>query len=106
MGYGIFSVLIKKFDLKGRLYLTRLLLFLGSMFLSIPYFTNIHPIEFSYNKTIRLLSLSFSAYNCGLLLHTKSLTYLSLSKVQVTELSETVFSAILAWLFLKETPSS
>nr|WP_231388739.1 DMT family transporter [Neisseria meningitidis] len=35
---------------------------------------------------------------------TKALDYLSAAKVQVTELAEPLFAAVLAWLFLNEIP--
>ena len=35
---------------------------------------------------------------------TKALDYLSAAKVQVTELAEPLFAAVLAWMFLNEIP--
>ncbi|MGY6581814.1 EamA family transporter [Klebsiella pneumoniae] len=36
---------------------------------------------------------------------TKALSYMSAAKVQVTELSEPIFAALMAWVFIHEQPT-
>lgn len=105
LGYGLFSVLIKKFQLQGGIHLTRLLLLFGVIYLAIPFLQTAHPIQFSFQTIVGLLALALLPTLLGFYCTTKALHYMSASKVQVTELSEPIFAAILAWLFLQEIPT-
>ena len=103
-GYGCFSVLIKKFGLNGGSYLTRILMFFGSIFLFIPSLEGIEDIHWQWSFIPPLLALSLLPTILGFYCTTKALDYLSAAKVQVTELAEPLFAAVLAWMFLNEIP--
>ncbi len=104
-GYGLFSVLVKKFGLEGGIYLTRALLFFGLLYLAVPFAQTIHPISFSVTTATGLLALACLPTILGFYCTTKALRYMSTAKVQVTELSEPVFAMVLAWMFLQEMPT-
>lgn len=103
-GYGIFSVLVKKFGLNGGLDLTRVFMFFGSLYLFFPYWAHSHPIRWEPFVIANILALAVLPTILGFYCTTKALNYLSAAKVQVTELSEPLFTVLLAWLFLNETP--
>lgn len=103
-GYGIFSVLIKKFSLNGGIYLTRLFMLFGSIYLFFPYILNIHNIDWNFIIVLNILALAIFPTILGFYCTTKALNYLTAAKVQVTELSEPIFAIIMAWIFLSELP--
>lgn len=105
-GYGIFSVLLQKFNLKGGLALTRMLMLFGSIYLLFPFLYHFHNIKWNIIIGINILALALLPTIFGFYCTTKALSYLSASKVQVTELSEPIFAALLAWLFVSEIPSN
>ncbi len=106
-GYGLFSVLIKKFNLNGGIPLTRLLMMFGALYLFYPFVTHFQHIEIQWNTTVilNLVALALLPTLIGFYCTTKALVYLSASKVQVTELSEPIFTMVLAWLLLNEVPN-
>lgn len=104
-GYGVFSVLIKKFAFNGGIYLTRLLMFFGSIYLFFPYVFNIHHIDWNLVIVANILAVAILPTILGFYCTTKALNYLTAAKVQVTELSEPIFAAFMAWVFLQELPS-
>lgn len=104
-GYGIFSVLVKKFSLNGGIYLTRLFMMFGSVYLFFPYLNNIHHIDWNALIITNLLALAVLPTILGFYCTTKALNYLTAAKVQVTELSEPIFAVVMAWVFLSELPS-
>lgn len=104
-GYGIFSVLVKKFSLNGGIYLTRLFMLFGSIYLFFPYLLNIHTIDWNFIIVVNILALAILPTILGFYCTTKALNYLTAAKVQVTELSEPIFAVIMAWIFLSELPS-
>ena len=104
-GYGLFSVLVKKFGLNGGIHLTRALMLFGSLYLLIPFLKNLHPITWSGSVIAAILALASLPTILGFYCTTKALEYLSAAKVQVTELSEPIFAMLLAWLFLNEIPT-
>lgn len=103
-GYGIFSVLVKKFSLNGGIYLTRLFMLFGSIYLFFPYLLNIHTIDWNFIIVVNILALAILPTILGFYCTTKALNYLTAAKVQVTELSEPIFAVIMAWIFLSELP--
>ncbi|WP_373746395.1 DMT family transporter [Neisseria dentiae] len=105
LGYGLFSVMVKKFGFKGGLYLTRFLLFFGMIYLAIPFAQTFHGLELNLYSILALCALALLPTILGFYCTTKALQYLSAAKVQVTELSEPLFAVVLAWLFLSEYPS-
>lgn len=104
-GYGLFSVLIKKFRLNGGLFLTKYLLLFGSVYLAVPFLINFHSISFNTNIILGLIGLAVLPTILGFYCTTKALTYLPAAKVQVTELSEPIFAALMAWVFIHEQPT-
>ena len=105
IGYGLFSVLIKKFRLNGGIFLTKYLLLFGSVYLAVPFLINFHSINFSTNIILGLIGLAVLPTILGFYCTTKALTYLPAAKVQVTELSEPIFAALMAWVFIHEQPT-
>jgi len=105
IGYGLFSVLIKKFRLNGGLFLTKYLLLFGSVYLAVPFLINFHSITFNTNIILGLMGLAVLPTILGFYCTTKALTYLPAAKVQVTELSEPIFAALMAWVFIHEQPT-
>lgn len=104
IGYGLFTVILKKFKIKGGLLLTRQLLFWGAIFLSIPAIQQ--PINFnvflSYSVVLSLLGLAILPSTLGFFCTTKAIDYLQPAKVQLLELSEPLFSAAIAFVVLGE----
>ncbi|OBW94101.1 DMT family transporter [Gallibacterium salpingitidis] len=104
-GYGLFSVLVKKFKLNGGLPLTKMLMLFGSVYLMIPFLQNYQSIQWDLVIILNLLALAILPTLLGFYCTTKALVYLSAAKVQVTELAEPIFAMLLAWLFLQEEPT-
>lgn len=105
-GYGLFSVLIKKFSLVGGLRLTQILMFFGAVYLFFPYLAHPSNATWSASVVLSLLALALLPTVLGFYCTTKALSRLSASKVQVAELSEPIFAAALAWFFLAEIPQA
>ena len=107
IGYGLFSVLIKKFKLTGGIYLTKYLLMFGTVYLFFPF---IVKFNFNYKIDINiLLGIVFLALFptiLGFYCTTKALKYMSLGKVQVTELSEPIFSTLLTIIIFNSMPNN
>ena len=97
-GYGLFSVLVKKFKLNGGLFLTKYLLLFGSVYLAVPFLVNLHSINFNSDIILGLIGLAVLPTILGFFCTTKALSYMSAAKVQVTELSEPIFAALMAWV--------
>ncbi|ELA08782.1 hypothetical protein MOMA_00180 [Moraxella macacae 0408225] len=104
-GYGIFSVLVKKFYLNGGIYLTRILMLFGSVYLFVPFILNNHAIDWNLIIIANILALAILPTILGFYCTTKALNYLTAAKVQVTELSEPIFATTMAWVFLSELPN-
>jgi DME family drug/metabolite transporter len=105
VGYGLFTVLLKKFELKGGLALTRQLLFFGALFLLLP---AIHqPLNLNMltqpMAVFSLVSLAVFPTILGFVFTTKAVDCLPPAKVQLLELSEPLFSAAIAFVVLGET---
>lgn len=104
-GYGMFSVMVKKIGLRGGLCLTRLLMLFGSLFLLLPFLKVMHPIDWNGKIVLSILALALLPTILGFYCTTKALALMRAANVQVTELSEPLFTAFLAWLVLSELPS-
>lgn len=104
-GYGLFSVLVKRFSLNGGIDLTRLFMLFGSVYLFFPYVNNIQAIDWNVIIIANILALALLPTILGFYCTTKALNYLTPAKVQVTELSEPIFAVMMAWIFLKELPT-
>ncbi|WP_339451502.1 DMT family transporter [Pseudomonas sp. EA_5y_Pfl2_R50] len=104
-GYGLFSIFMKKTGLQGGLILTRQLLIYGSVFLFVPVaIEQPAPFDLSYIVIGCLLGLAILPTILGFYCTTKAIQYLTPSKVQILELSEPVFAALMALVFLRELP--
>ncbi|PID66050.1 MAG: EamA family transporter [Gammaproteobacteria bacterium] len=103
--YGLFSVLVKKFKFAGGLFLTHLLLIFGAMYLFIPFVSTFHTIALTPPILAGLVCLAVFPTILGFYCTIKSLQYIAPSKVQVTELSEPIFSMLFAWCFLSQIPT-
>ena len=101
-GYGAFSVLMQKFGLRGGIYLTKYLLLFGSIFLFFPFVITFEPVSIGVYGIVGLLGLAILPTILGFYCTTSALKYLPASKVQVTELSEPLFSMFFAWIILHE----
>ncbi|SUD90827.1 DMT family transporter [Psychrobacter phenylpyruvicus] len=101
-GYGVFSVLMQRFGLKGGIYLTKYLLLFGSLFLFIPFMVTFDSISIGYQAVLGLLGLAIFPTILGFYCTTSALKHLPASKVQVVELSEPLFAMLFAWVILHE----
>ncbi len=71
-GYGLFSVLVKKFKLNGGLFLTKYLLLFGSVYLAVPFLINLHSITFNSDIILGLIGLAVLPTILGFFLHHQS----------------------------------
>ncbi|TCJ93968.1 drug/metabolite transporter (DMT)-like permease [Volucribacter psittacicida] len=104
-GYGLFSVCLRKFGLRGGWHLTTFLLFFGSLYLFFPYWWKGNDIQWQLEIMIYLAALAILPTILGFYCTTKALSYLTATKVQVIGLSEPIFAVLLAWWFLQEMPN-
>ncbi len=104
-GYGVFSVLVQKFQLQGGMYLTKYLLLFGAIFLFIPFAMTYEPIHFNSKIILGLSALAVLPSILGFYCTTSALKHISASKVQVLELSEPLFAMLFAWYILNEQPT-
>lgn len=107
LGYGSFSVCMKKMNILGGLLFTRALLFWGAVYLFIPASLS---QELSVNITVHtallLLALAVLPTILGFYCTTKAIQILKPSQVQVIELSEPLFAAVMAFLIFHEIPNT
>ena len=104
-GYGLFTVLLKKFNLKGGLILTRQLMLWGVLFLWMPAIQKPFMLEplLSTPAVIALLGLAILPSVLGFFCITRAVDYLSPSRVQLLGLSEPAFAAMIAFFVLGES---
>lgn len=112
IGYGLFTVLLKRFNLAGGLVLTRQLLLFAAIFLSVPVWlsadqhTNINTLTALPNWSIfvwlALIWLAVVPSILGFYCTTRAVDLLPPAKVQILELTEPVFTAAFAALLLGE----
>lgn len=104
LGYGVFGVILKMHAIQGGLYLTRQLLFWGCIFLLAP--ATQQGLDagqlFSPVVAVSLVCLATLPSILGFFCTTKAINYLPPERVQLLELSEPLFSAVLALVFLHE----
>lgn len=103
-GYGLFTVLLKRFRLVGGLALTRQLLLWGSLYLLLPALGGpLDPHVLAVPAVASsLLALATLPSILGFFCTTRAVDLLPPEKVQLLELSEPVFAALMALLFLGE----
>lgn len=104
-GYGSFSVCMKKMNILGGLIFTRMLLVWGAFYLFIPA-TLSHELSVNITPLTATLLLALAVFPTilGFYCTTKAIQILKPSQVQVIELSEPIFAAVLALLVLNEIP--
>lgn len=105
LGYGAFSVCMKKMQIRGGLFFTRQLLFFGSLYLFLP---ALSLGELSINLTLYsaaiLAALAVLPTILGFFCTTKAIELLKPSQVQIIELTEPLFAGVLAFVFIAEVP--
>ncbi|CAM4380066.1 DMT family transporter [Bacillus manliponensis] len=101
IGYGLFMIFTKRYQLKGSLGLVWYLMLFGSIYLFIPFAIEglTIPAPESYGSFILLAILpTIGGFYCT----TVALNYIEASKVQFFELTEPVFATVFAFVFLRE----
>jgi len=106
IGYGAFTVLAKAMQLGGGLAVTRGLLMCGAVYLAVPFVADgavLPPAEPAVWAGLLALALlpSIGGFYCT----TRAVALATPAQVQLFELSEPLFAAILAMWFLREQPT-
>ena len=101
IGYGLFLVTTKKFELSGDLGLVWYLMAFGTLYLFVPFAVEGAALP-STDSIPMLLALAILPTIGGFYCTTKALNYLQSSKVQLFELTEPVFATVFAFAFLSE----
>ena len=97
--YGMFLILAKRLAIPAGISYTGMLVGFGALYLVPMTSTSVISI-FSPDMLIYLLPLAIIPTIFGYYFTTKALTYTSASTVQIFEVTEPIFSAILAFLVL------
>jgi len=105
IGYGAFSVIAKLIKLGSGLAVTRRLLLFGSLYLSLPLLKNgvVFP-GLSIAACVGLLALALLPSVGGFYCTTRAIELATPAQVQLFELSEPLFAAVLALVFLHQIP--
>jgi len=99
--YGMFLLLAKRFDFPSNIVSIWLLVGFGMIYL-LPLTSNSHTLLLDTAMLPYLIPLAIFPTVLGFYCTTKALTYISASKVQLFEVSEPIFSGILAYIVLQE----
>lgn len=107
VGYGAFTVLAKFLRLGGGLAVTRGLLMFGSLYLALPFAAD-GAMSPAPHLTLwaGLLALALLPSIGGFYCTTRAVSLASPAQVQLFELSEPLFAAVLAAVFLGEAPAA
>ena len=106
LGYGAFSVCMKKIKAKGGLLFTRQLLVFGALYLAVPAINEqALSITLSVDSAITLLLLAIFPTLFGFFCTTKAIELLKPSQVQTIELSEPLFAGVFAFIVMGEVPA-
>lgn len=106
LGYGAFSVCMKKMKAKGGLLFTRQLLLFGALYLAVPAINEqALSITLSVDSAIILLLLAIFPTLLGFFCTTKAIELLKPSQVQTIELSEPLFAGVFAFIVMGEVPA-
>ena len=106
LGYGAFSVCMKKMKAKGGLLFTRQLLVFGALYLAVPAINEqALSITLSVDSAIILLLLAIFPTLLGFFCTTKAIELLKPSQVQTIELSEPLFAGVFAFIVMGEVPA-
>ena len=106
VGYGLFSVLAKRLQLGGGLAVTRRLLLFGSVYLALPYLAEggaLPPLGVADWTMLGALALlpTIGGFYCT----TQAIAHAPPAQVQLAELSEPLFAALFAVIWLHERPT-
>ncbi|OZI63839.1 DMT family transporter [Bordetella genomosp. 1] len=107
VGYGAFTVLAKFLRLGGGLAVTRGLLMFGSLYLALPFAADGAMLPAPHlTLWAGLLALALLPSIGGFYCTTRAVSLASPAQVQLFELSEPLFAAVLAAVFLDEAPAA
>lgn len=107
VGYGAFTVLAKFLRLGGGLAVTRGLLMFGSLYLALPFAADGAMLPAPHlTLWAGLLALALLPSIGGFYCTTRAVSLASPAQVQLFELSEPLFAAVLAAVFLGEAPAA
>jgi drug/metabolite transporter (DMT)-like permease len=105
-GYGVFSVLVKKFGLPGGFALTARLLLFGSFYLATTVqFDALTQVRWSPSAIGALILLAVFPTVLGFVCTTRAIQFLAPGRVQTLELAEPLFAGVFAFVLLREVPS-
>jgi DME family drug/metabolite transporter len=104
LGYSIFLILTKKFNIPGTLATLWWLFGFGSFFLFIPFVLSGHKIP-SVQAYPYIICLSIIPTMGGYYCTNKALSLTEASHVQIFEMSEPIFASAFAFVFLNEIMS-
>lgn len=102
VGYSIFLVLCRKFQITANIGFLWWLMGFGSLYLLIPSILTIDSISLPNSGFEYLLALAIIPTLGGFYFTAKSLNLIEASKVQVIEMSDPLFATLLAFIFLGE----
>ncbi|ECR1522799.1 DMT family transporter, partial [Campylobacter coli] len=105
IGYALFLFFTRKLKLGFGLIPLCALLFIGSLYLSIPLFGANLNLNFSLESLILLLALAFLPTIGGFYCTTRALSLAKSNSVQLIELSEPLFAMFFGSLFLAQSIS-
>ncbi|MCR6112042.1 DMT family transporter [Bacillus sp. A301a_S52] len=101
IGYGLFLVLTKKFNIESGLITLWYLMGFGCLYLIIPFL--IEGLVFPQSETLLpLISLAILPTLVGFYCTVKALKLIEATKVQLFELTEPIFACIFAFILLNE----
>jgi len=104
-GYGAFFVIAKSLKLGSGLAVTRRLLLFGGLYLALPFLREGASLpRLSLSMCLVLLALALLPSIGGFYCTTRAIELATPAEVQLFELSEPLFAALLALLFLHEIP--
>jgi drug/metabolite transporter (DMT)-like permease len=102
--YGMFLLLAKRFNISSNMITIWLLVGFGMIYL-LPLTSNSHMLLLDTAMLPYLVPLAIFPTFLGFYYTTKALNFISASKVQLFEVSEPIFSGILAYIVLNELMS-
>jgi DME family drug/metabolite transporter len=107
VGYGVFSVLVKRFALPGGFALTARLLFFGTIYLGATvHFDALAQASWSAAAVAVLALLAIFPTIMGFVCTTRAIQYIAPGRVQTLELTEPLFAGVFALVFLREVPTA
>lgn len=105
-GYGVFSVLVKKFGLPGGFALTARLLMFGTFYLAaMVQFDALARVEWHASAVGALVLLAVFPTVLGFVCTTRAIQCIAPGQVQTLELAEPLFAGAFAFVLLREVPT-